>query len=469
MKSEAFTDARDDAGQPGSHGDSFAHYQAAVARLEARLNLVGSADRSTGALRIRANRRLERLRAYLAFIGSPEADLPVVHVTGTSGKGSTATGIAALLRSGGLRVGLATSPYLQAATEKLQIDGRLIDGSDVLRELDALEVDERRWLDADRAASPLTYGEIWPALMLRWFARQGVDCAVVEVAAGGRFDPTNVVRPVATVVTTIGPDHLASLGPTLTDVAWHKAGIFKPGALAVTGEPPGPSFAILRDEAARVGAPLLAIDPADAKEGADEPVFHQVNAALALAVVRALHARSLLPMVEPDPAVLIEARLPGRLESMPQDGGPPVLLDGAHNPDKIAALTAELARRRENGEPRPVVLLGVLATKDIRGMVRTLLPEAAAIITTEAGVLGKRPAPAAALANAIRSVGFTGPVAAEPDPMAAMAQARALALAEGRGVLATGSLFLVGRLRATWFPTNEIVRQQTPWPERRPA
>lgn len=445
-------------------------YQTAVARLEARIAERGPADTSLAAVQARAAAKLARLRSFLPWVGSPAARLPVVHVTGTSGKGSTAAAIAALLAAAGRRTGLVTSPYLQVATEKLQVDGRLVAGRTLLAEVEALEAAERRWRQRT-GAGPLSHGEAWVALALSSFVRQGVEIAVVEVGAGGRLDPTNVVAPIACVLTNVGLDHVASLGPTLEAIAWQKAGIFKPGAVALTAEPPGAPLAVVAAEAARVGIPLL--HPADVvpfRAEPDTPPFMAANHHLALATVVAVAERGWLDPARIDPTALAAARLPARFEAMPTIAGPPVVLDGAHNAAKIAALVrAAEGWRRVRALPPPVAVVGVLAAKDVADVAGPLLQMANVLICTSAGVTGKPAMDARALAARLAALAGMVPISAVPDPAAALAVAGQLAEARNSWVLATGSLFVAGALRRRWYADRAIVEQRTPWPHPGPA
>ena len=411
----------------------------------------------------RARERLDRLRRFLPDLGSPQADLPVIHVTGTSGKGSTAAAIAALLAGAGLRVGLATSPYLQVATEKLQLGGRLISGIDLLTAAEAIDRAEAGWRRRT-GERRLTYGEAWTALTLVWLANSAVDLAVVEVGAGGRLDTTNVVEPVASVITNIGRDHIESLGPSLADVAWHKAGIIKPGAVALTGEPSADLLPILRDESSSAGVELIVVPP-NASGWADAvPTHVRQNRALALATFQALAERGLVDADRLDPSLLASARLPGRLEWMPPGAGPDVLLDGAHNADKAAALRSAVEGiRQTRGQLPPVVVAGTLAAKDTASLA-PLLTLGSALIATTAATTGKSASPPAALAAIARANGFTGPVTIEADPRIALTRALDMAAVIDTWVVGTGSLYLVGALRRAWFPDRAIVEARSPWP-----
>ncbi|MBA3416239.1 MAG: bifunctional folylpolyglutamate synthase/dihydrofolate synthase [Chloroflexia bacterium] len=438
-------------------------YLAALARIESRILPSSPVPASREAFQLRARRRIERLRGVLAELGNPQSGLAVVHVTGTSGKGSTAVAIAALLQGAGLRIGLATSPYLQVATEKLQIDGQLAAGRDLRDAVAAVEQAESRWRTRTGEAA-LTYAEVWTALALHWLARARVDIAVVEVGAGGRFDPTNVVEPIASVITNIGLDHVESLGPTTADIAWHKAGIIKPGAIAVTGEGPGEAREIIAREAAAVGVQLRLVEIPQLDFGDAEPRHELANRALARATVAALAKSGRVDPGKIDPGVLAGARLPGRFEQMPTGDGPKVILDGAHNPDKVAALLDAVGRwRTPRGLPPPVVVAGALAAKDARGLVPVLTPGVALVATT-AATTAKPGTPPTTIADLARAFGFPGTVTVEPEPAAAMALALALAAERETWVLGTGSLYLVGDLRRRWFSDRLIVEARSPWP-----
>lgn len=477
----------------GEAGDLVGRFHDAVRRLDALIDPSAPPPRGDRAqIQARAGRRLDRLRRFLRALGDPQDAAPIVHVAGTSGKGSTATTAAAILSAAGYRVGLHTSPYLQVATEKVQLDGSLL-APDRFADLA-----ERTLIDADRwrratGEERLGYAEIWFALVARCFAEAAVDVAVIEVGAGGRFDPSNVVRPAVAVITTVGLDHQVTLGETIEEIAWHKAGILKPGAIAVSGASDPLARAVIGAEAATLGVPLIevaegtafAVSPADqlptatvfrsinADGAAGPPIttaipgrFQAANAAVALAAVRALAPLGFAATDDQARRAIRGARLPGRMEQMPVEGGPPVLLDGAHNPQKMAALSGALAAQVQHGgkdEP-PVVLLGLLHGKDVEGVVRNVVTRANRLVVTRPRVLGKRAADPEVVAAAARAAGLRGPILIEPDPSAALDAALALAAPEGRSVLVTGSLYLVGQSRERWYPSPAILLQRTPWP-----
>lgn len=474
---------------------ALARYRAAVARTDALIERANAPEGKTPAeIRARAELRLGRVRLFLAQLGDPHRRYPVVHVAGTSGKGSTSTAIAAILTAAGYRVGLHTSPYLQAPTEKLQLDGRLIAADGFADLVDLVLGAHEAW--CARGGERLTYGEIWMALLAAHFVRERVDVAVVEVGAGGRFDLTNVVDPAVSVVTSIGLDHTVTLGETIPEIAWHKAGIIKAGAPAVTAVTDPEALAPIRAEVEAVGTRLtrvvagvtFAVTAADADgtrwreldanrtPGPELPAppgrFQAANAATAVAAVRAL-AGTGRGFAVPPAAIrdgLGQARIPGRFETVqraaPDGSATRVVLDGAHNPDKVAALAADLGTLRRAGDGgRLVVVLGALEAKRHGEMVRLLVPHADGLVLTSPRVLAKPGAVADELAATVRAVGFTGPVVIEPDPLAVVDRALALVRDDvAATVLVTGSLYLVGNVRGRWFPDDAVVMERTPWP-----
>lgn len=411
--------------------------------------------------RQRAMAKLERTKRLLQTLGNPQLRYPTIHVTGTSGKGSTSMMIASILTEAGYRVGLRTSPFLQVATEKLQIDGRLIDAEsfgDVTQR--ALSCAATTFDGVDR----IGYAEAWSALSYLWFADRAVDLAVIEVGAGGRFDSTNAIEPVVSVITSVGMDHVVSLGPTIADIAWHKAGIIKSGGSVVVGALPGEARLVVDQIARQLRARIVeAMPPGCRKASTMRGEFQRTNAAIAQAVVGALQEQGYTISETAIRMGIEAARLPGRLEPMPVDQGTKVWIDGAHNVDKIAAVAREAKLLTPENE-LPVIVLGLLASKDAAPIIDALLPAASAIVTTQPTVVGKTSLPATRLAGLILERGFTGEIVSEPRPASALDYALEIAGTRRTGVLVTGSLYLAGALRRRWYGDDDIVLQRTPWP-----
>jgi dihydrofolate synthase/folylpolyglutamate synthase len=424
-------------------------------------------------IRARAVARLTRLRAFLDYLGNPQLRYRTIHITGTSGKGSTSVLTAAILRAAGLRVGCHVSPYLQVATEKLQIDGELIPAARYEQLVAAMRARVEAWVAAGHERP--NYGEFWVAMTFQYFADERVDVAVIEVGAGGRFDVTNVIEPEVAAITSVGYDHMATLGTTLPEIAWHKAGIIKPGARAVTAVTDPQTISVIEAEAHAVGAPLTYVRPdesyrevvSDWRGTAFTDVasgrrfvtqlpgrFQAANAAMASAICRAFD-----PALVSDDAIvagLAAARFPGRMELVQRS--PLVVLDGAHNPEKVSSLVREL-------EPlfpgrRVVLVFGVLESKSHAEMLAQLLPHVQALVATAPRVLAKPPVSAADVA-AQAPDGLLAQI--EPDPLRAVETALQLAGPDDV-VLVTGSLYLVGNVRERWDPSAAILEQGTCWP-----
>jgi len=409
---------------------------------------------------------LERVRALLEALDNPHRGLPVVHVGGTSGKGSTATVAAAILQAAGYRVGLHTKPHLQAVEERFVVDGAPISAEELVRLLEEAA-------PAARAVAP-SWHELTTAVMLRHLRRRAVDVAVVEVGLGGTYDSTNVVEPLVTVLTNVGLDHTEVLGNTVEEIARDKVGIIKRGCVAVTGVRQPTVEGIVRRRCADLGVPLAGLAQEiryrlhrSSGEGSTFDLEvpgrrlddlrlglvgrHQVeNAALAVAAAVALEGRGFRV---PDHAIrqaLATVRVPGRVEVLRTR--PTLVLDGAHNPDKMAALAAAL---RESFSWRR--LIGVLAFKrghDHQATMAALAPLLdVAYLTRFVAVtdFGRDTSQGLdGLAAAWRGLGSSAELALDDDPIRSVGAA--LARAEPDDVVCvTGSLYLVGQIRRWWL------------------
>jgi dihydrofolate synthase / folylpolyglutamate synthase len=401
----------------------------------------------------------------LRTVGDPQHRYPTVHVTGTSGKGSTAAAVAAILTAAGYRVGLHTSPYLQVATEKLQIGPSLIDACSFAETVARVLGTATGLFRCGQGTLPFSHAEAWSVLAYWWFADREVDVAVVEVGAGGRFDATNVINPIVSVITSVGLDHLLTHGPNISDIAWHKAGIIKPGSTAVIGALHPEAFSVIAEEAKSSSVELIQAHGLDSSlRGVPLDVggFHGRNAGVAAAVATLLAQRGFQISDAAIDVGISSGRLPGRLELMPGTAEPAVWIDGAHNEDKVAALTREAVSRFGRDKP-PVVVFGMLSGKDSSGVLARLGTAASSIVTTEAPVIGKASLSADRLAEAAIASGFTGAVHVEPDPDAAVRYGEDVAKREDASVLVTGSMYLAGQVRRRWFRDQDVVLQRSPW------
>lgn len=323
---------------------------------------------------------LDNPRRLAELAGNPHGRLRFIHVAGTNGKGSTCAMLESVYRAAGLRVGLYTSPHLVSFAERIQVNRRLIPEADAAR----LAGELRALLPAFGAGHPPTFFEVVTVMALKYFAEQQCDLVVWETGMGGRLDATNIVTPLASVITNIQFDHERWLGRTLAEIAAEKAGIIKPGVPCVTGATAPEALSVIAATAKERGSPLTQVGEEDAQRGEAAELrlplagAHQRrNAAVALATVRVLQP------VLPAPAEAVRSGLAnvqwaGRSQRVERPGGGVLLLDGAHNPGGIAALCDTLAT--EFPGRRPVFIVGVMEDKDWGAMSRLLAPSASRIL-----------------------------------------------------------------------------------------
>jgi dihydrofolate synthase/folylpolyglutamate synthase len=417
---------------------------------------------------------LSRMRRFLDLLDNPQTRYPILHVAGTKGKGSVSALCASAWRAAGYRVGLYTSPHLHDYTERIQVDGQPIPPETLVALLDEIKPHIEQ-------VAQLTTFEITTALGFLYFARQGVDAAVVEVGLGGRLDATNVVDPLVSVITALSYDHMAVLGDTLAQIAGEKAGIIKPGRAVVSAPQKGEALEVIQKTAAERGSPLTQVGRdyrfaslAQSLDGQDlliwrsadqewmdgylegstpgswEPVhlcipllgYHQVeNAATAYAALQAARERGLKIEDEAIRQGFAQVVWPGRFELLRRE--PPVLVDSAHNGDSALRLRQALD---DYFPGRPVVLLfGASEDKDIRGMFEALMPRVRQVIATQAVH------PRAMQAQRIVALAHEyGRPAQAALPME-RALLRALdAAGEDAVVVAAGSLFIAAAAREAW-------------------
>lgn len=395
---------------------------------------------------------LDRMRTLLHALGDPQRGQRFVHVAGTNGKGSTCACIAAVLREAGYRVGLNTSPYLVTFHERIQVDGELIAGD----ELAALTEEVRP--AAEAMAEHPTEFELITAIALLYFRRKNCDISVLEVGLGGALDASNVIDvPEAVVLTAMGMDHVALLGPTQADVAAAKAGIIKGGGDVVSYGGCPEADAVFHRVCEEQGARLTEVEFSRLRPrsfGLDGACFdfapyedlylplagtYQLkNAAAAITALELLGRKGWNITEDAIRAGLSRVRWPGRFEVLRR--GPVFLLDGAHNAHGMAA-AAESLRTLFPGR-RIVFLLGLLADKDVPAMLEALTPLAERVFTL-------RPAsPRAMEAEVLAKLLAERDIPARACETAMEGVRAAVAAAGPEGVVcALGSLYLSAEIR----------------------
>jgi len=355
---------------------------------------------------------LSRIRALLRELKHPERAYRSIIVAGTNGKGSTSAMIESIVRASGVRTGFYTSPHLVDIRERWMIDGEMIDPALLDGSIEELRA------AGGRAGIVPTYFEALTVVAFIAFARAGCELAVLEVGMGGRLDATNVVKPIASVITPIGLDHQEFLGETIAKIAFEKAGVIHRGAVVLTSNDDERVLRVLRRRAEKFGNRFVVV-----YDEHDTPLagaFQRRNAALAVATARAVGIGE--SSIE---AGVKATRWRGRLERL-RVGEKQIWIDGGHNPHAVA----ETAPFIDANIPRPRLLVfGIMSDKDVHAVTGRLFPLFDRIITTE-------PYPP----RSVPANSFQGATAiADPD------EAFRAALASGeRSIVVTGSLYLAG-------------------------
>ena len=403
---------------------------------------------------------LAPIESLLERIGNPHHEVPVVHVTGSKGKGSTALYTEALLTAAGFRTGTFTSPHLEEWTERIRIAGAPAGKAGFVEALERIRpaVMELQAIDAEVAPA------FFDALVAAAFSRFAdpsapVEIVVVEAGIGARLDPTRVCQAVATCVTGVELEHADKLGPTLGDVAREKAAIARPGVPLVAGSMPGAARAVLEREAARAGAPVLWLgrDVTIRNSRADgcpvgvtlaertipvslrQPGRHMLeNAALALALANEAGALERLDDAAAG-AALEAAVLPGRAEVLRE--APLVIADGAHTHASIEALVGILDAQVTADL---VAVVSLTRGKDAARVLSPLVQRADIVIATAADA--SRSLPAAELARTLETLSLRAMIARADTPAEAIRAAIDAAGREGT-VCATGSMYMAGAAR----------------------
>lgn len=428
---------------------------------------------------------LTRMEELLERLGRPQNQFQSVHIAGTKGKGSTSAMVESTLRTAGYRTGLYTSPHLHTFRERIRLNGEPMLKHELLDLLDEIR-------PAIEATPGVSAFEIMTALGFSYFARKGVEWAVLEVGLGGRLDPTNVIHPSVCAITSLSYDHMELLGHTLSLIAWEKAGIIKAGVPVVSAPQEPEAMGVIQRVCKDTDARLVTIgeawtwEPSSADLGGQTFTVrrtsdnltlpdlriqllgrHQlVNATTAVAMLAELNAQGIEITEDTLRRGLAAARWPGRFEVLQRL--PAVVVDSAHNADSADKLRKALA----DYFPRPprrrlALIFGASADKDIAGMLESFLtpdPESGfvpvdKVIATKSG--HPRSADPAQLADQVRRLSPTCPISTQDDLDSALNEALAWAGSLDL-ICVTGSIFVVAQARRTWaqrypdaFPPND--------------
>ncbi|MFM8655537.1 MAG: bifunctional folylpolyglutamate synthase/dihydrofolate synthase, partial [Chthoniobacterales bacterium] len=333
---------------------------------------------------------LENTRRLMAAAGNPQERLKFIHVAGTNGKGSVCAMLDAILREGGVRCGLFTSPHLIEFRERIRFDGVGIPESEAAEGLTLLREATAGW---DHQP---TFFEIAAALAAWWFDRAGAEIVVWETGMGGRLDATNVVTPLVSVITPIGLDHQKWLGSTIAEIAGEKAGIIKSGVPVVCATQREEALAVIRAAAKSQSSSFLEVTAPYAGPVGLPGVHQQWNAAVALA---ALDAANLIPDESACTRGLAAVRWPARFQRI----GDNLVIDVAHNVSAAEALVATW--REAFGQRKARLVFGALRDKNPADLLSVMRAIADEIVLVP--VNSDRAAPTEDLRVAAESCGFT--------------------------------------------------------------
>jgi dihydrofolate synthase / folylpolyglutamate synthase len=410
---------------------------------------------------------LERITLLLKRLGDPQKNLRCIHVAGTNGKGSVCQYIASVLQEAGYRVGVYTSPHIQWFTERVVINNIPISPDDIDTYVGVI----RPVVDQMIAeGEPPTFFEITTALAFLYFRDQNIDFGVIEVGLGGRFDATNVILPLVSVITNIALDHTDILGNTMEKIAMEKAGIIKDHVPVVTSAS-GEALTTIRKTAERHGSSLVVIPEtrwsrtaASAKaqtfqiqgELRDFTVttrmlglYQGQNIAVALAALEQLQVQGVFLSDQAITEGVEKAFNPGRMEIIADE--PLIILDGAHNPNGMSMLRKTI--EKDFPKKRIILVLGMCHDKDIRGVLESIVPLAWKIVLTKS--LNPRACAPLKLQDIAEPLARDREIIACESVPLAMSTAMHLA-GEKDLILVTGSLFTVGEARSYLFEEAEV-------------
>ena len=416
-------------------------------------------------------RELKNVQHFLGQMGEPQKRFRSIHVTGTNGKGSTTAMVASILKAAGYRVGMFTSPHLSSFTERIVVDGMQIPAEEVVRIVKEIKpvLDQ---MTEQPELGPLGFFETTTAIAFKYFAERQVDFAVLEAGMGGKFDATNVVHALVSVITNVSLEHTETLGNTVLEIAREKAGIIKDGGVLITATEDDNVFALFKDVCSekrskifRVGSDIRFRKLSSSLEGQSfqinglmsrfDRLFipllgdHQLlNAASAVGAVEALSFYDI-----PIPSKVIEEGLrrvswPGRLEIVQRR--PLVVLDCAKDTEGARALKETLLK--EFACERLIIVVSISSDKNISAMIDQLAEAADQFIITSHTVMGRAADPSKIAKEVER---HSKPYEIVGDVKNAVRRALELA-SDDDLICVTGSVFLVGEAKQLWIEPRNL-------------
>lgn len=419
---------------------------------------------------------LERVKAMLELLGNPHQGIRFVHVAGTNGKGSTAAMLASILRAAGYSVGLYTSPYLLSFTNRMAVNNADIDQEDLVMLVAKIKPIVEK-LQADPELGHPTEFEVVTVLALAYFAAGGVDLVVLEVGLGGRLDATNVVTPLLSIITNISLEHTEVLGNTIEEIAFEKAGVIKAKKPLITAAEDQRALGVFEKRCNELDCPYYRVFPP--REAGEPPAdqrplsiirqitedgqffdyygfnseqqdlfiplrgkYQLLNASTALAATELLAESGFTISSEALRQGLAETVWPGRLELLQKN--PLLIMDGAHNPAAMEKLAEAVPRYFKY--KRLILVIGMLADKDMAAMLKSILPLSDLIVFTRP-LLPRAADPQSVAAFALEHFNLEQEFYVLSDHREAFKKALELAGPED-AILVTGSLYTVSDVRA---------------------
>ena len=401
---------------------------------------------------------LERISHIAEKLGNPHYNYKIIHVAGTNGKGSVCKFLTSILISGGYKVGVYLSPHLQRFSERIVVDNKEISEDEFVSLVDKIKPIANEMI---KNASTPTFFEIVTAIAFQYFSDKGVDFVVIEVGLGGKYDATNIVEPVVSVITNISLEHTDILGKTIKDIALQKAGIIKDNVAVVTAAK-GDALKVIKNVAKERIATVYVIDEKRWNrlycdtEGQEFVIkgdltdysvktsmlgkHHGENIALAVVSIENLQMNG---VYIPETSIIdgiSKAANPGRLEIVKHE--PLILLDGAHNPVGMRTLRTTLDE--DFDYDKLILVLGILSDKDIPSMLSIIVPVADIIVVTKSH--NSRACEPSKLKEMIEKSGYEKEVVVKDEISDAIEYAKSTAKKKDL-ICVTGSLFTVGEAR----------------------